>query len=477
MVNTREKERRVAKRGGNEGPADITAELPSKRLRIKVPEANKTMEPNTEDKLSAGLFGDAIGWPKEENKNEEDLDKLDYDEIVNDPDAALDASPEPGEPESKSESSDSEKDPQVFEVTYLMPKAESAGTTPIKLSTRSSFTTFQRRVAECLNVTTLNNYLVSYKFNNRPAKERPQCLDTLVEYQHMLYELCTILESPPAKKGPLPVNIFCSKREETPEQVPVLAKKKGSKASKGRMVETATNNPDAGGEENPNGSGNWKIIRQLREEHACTEHKSHCFVGSDGNHYEILAANLALWATVIARNRATIIDPPPQIKQSLLDWSAKTQGKSTASVGEALILPAAPAIIPPAPAVAPQPTFGAPMANFLGDPLALAAFVSAITTAVRQPAPPPAPVQPPPRPLSPVEPTPDHIDYPLIKDWLESIVDLHPRLNGFERVNELVLPELTYGVLMGLTGINFVDATLLLRRAKEVVRQLVALPK
>src|SRR6185295_19507769 len=73
------------------------------------------------------------------------------------------------------------------------------------------------------------------------------------------------------------------------------------------------------------------------------------------------------------------------------------------------------------------------------------------------------------------------IDFPLIKDCLESIADLHPQLpthigtlltGGFTHVNDLVMPELSYRVLMDVTKINFVDATLLLRKAKDVVHLL-----
>ncbi|KAG9087452.1 hypothetical protein FRC06_002535, partial [Ceratobasidium sp. 370] len=112
---------------------------------------------------------------------------------------------------------------------------------------------FQKLVTQSFKVADLDSVAVSYKLNNRPANQCPQCLDTLEEYQNMLSEVCKALSTLKGnKKSPLPIEIFA--KNATP-----LLRQAFSKTSK-----KPTSNSD-------DEDKNWKILHDLHKEHACQE--------------------------------------------------------------------------------------------------------------------------------------------------------------------------------------------------------------
>ncbi|KAG9089756.1 hypothetical protein FRC06_001401 [Ceratobasidium sp. 370] len=170
----------------------------------------------------------------------------------------------------------------------------------------------------------------------------------------------------------------------------------------------------------------------------------------------------------------------PKLKLTFLDKVAKRCGK--------VVAPPEPI---PAPAPAPAP---APVTGVLGDAAVLTALLNAFA-AVTHPAPPAAPAPVPDAPLAPapaqtatLDNKNDHlIDFPTVGDWIESIADVFPHLNrkahvgvleehGFTHVNNLVMAEVTPWVLTQVTKIKFVDATVLIRKAKEIVQEMCLLP-
>lgn len=109
--------------------------------------------------------------PEADEEDKEPLDEIKYEEIANNSDHWLDQLDQAVEAEDSdlgawfyqtwpcstslahgflscdSTDSDGFKEPQLSELTYLMLKGESMGTTPCKLSTKSSFCQFQACLA------------------------------------------------------------------------------------------------------------------------------------------------------------------------------------------------------------------------------------------------------------------------------------------------------------------------------------------
>jgi hypothetical protein len=122
--------------------------------------------------------------------------------------------------------------------------------------------------------------------------------------------------------------------------------------------------------------------------------------------------------------------------------------------------------------VAPPPP--PPAQNIFGDPAAFGAMIAAIAASVTRP-----PVLAPPVPI-------DHsdqdakLDFPTLRDWLASIVDLQPTLvqyadaleaNGIDRLNYVDNPDLSISTLRAMTGMNFVQASAFLRMGKKACQE------
>ncbi|QRV86576.1 hypothetical protein RhiJN_14594 [Ceratobasidium sp. AG-Ba] len=469
MANTREQKRKSERKERNKhARADSDASAPevkSKRVKLVVS--------NSEDELEAGVFANTtVLAPTElEDEDEEGFSQAEHEEFLQDPDADREASsPVEEQPVLRTDSTDPEPIPRL-DLVYLIPKSGSSGATPCQLHTHVSFHKFRKLLAQSINKTDLDEILVHYRFNNQPANHRPQCLDTLDEYQHMIREVCAMLSTlKKSQKSPAPIQIFCKKRDPTPE--PVQTKKCSSK-SKGR-----TSNSGKDGDSDHEDNKTWKILRDLRKEHSCLKPGHSICYKLDNICYPLTPQDLSMWATVVQNNKATISEPPSKLKLSFLDKVPKARGnaKDPAPV---------PAPVPiPAPAPAPVP---APVPNPLMDPAAMGMFLASMASFGRlfNPAP---PLPPPAELAAPAPATEDDknnhmIDFPTISVWLDSINDLHPKLNlpsyattledsGFILVNHLVLPDLTPQELSKLTKINFVVTSVLIRRAKEIVKEM-----
>ncbi|KAG9088656.1 hypothetical protein FRC06_001932, partial [Ceratobasidium sp. 370] len=223
-----------------------------------VSKRSKKASTASEDELEAGPIVTLEGSAAEyEDEDELDFDELENEEFLADPDADCEAPVAKDQTMERADSTDPEPLAKL-DLLYHIPKAGSVGSTPCHLHSHVSFMKFQRLVAQSFKVADLDSVAVSYKLSNRPANQRPQCLDTLEEYQNMLSEVCKALSTLKGnKKSPLPIEIFCQKRDPTPETS--HPKKRSSKTSK-----KPTSNSD-------DEDKNWKILRDLRKEHACQE--------------------------------------------------------------------------------------------------------------------------------------------------------------------------------------------------------------
>ncbi|KAG8694270.1 hypothetical protein FRC08_008590 [Ceratobasidium sp. 394] len=472
MVNNREKERRGGRKNHQKRAHD-DSESQVLRLKVKRPKKASTA---SEDKLEAGIFNkpaDSTVSGLGDKDAVSNFDQAEQEELLADPNADREPSPGAEEPEEREDSTEPEPLPEI-NLLYHIPKDGSTSSTPCTLPSTVSFMKFRKLLAQKSNITDFDNVEVSYKLNKRPANQRPQCLDTLEEYQHLVQDVCTTLSTlTKNKKSPLPIKVFVKKRDPTPE--PASAKMKSpSKASKKRGA-PSKGTGDSDPESAKSNEKAWQYLRKIKADHLCNicDH-AHCYVLPGNTHHQLTPHDLSVWSVGVEEGRATLSQPPPALKLSWLDQVPKQRGKPTV----------APVLDPvPAPAVplAPAP---APAANPQSDLAAFASVIKDLVTIIRAPiAPPPAPeAAPVPNAAPMAEPGDenDHqLDFPTIRDWIETISDIHPRLvphvdtleeHGFTHVNHLVMPEVTMKVLKDETGINLVDVILLLRLAKNIVR-------
>ncbi|KAG8702645.1 hypothetical protein FRC08_003344 [Ceratobasidium sp. 394] len=468
MTNQRDKECQQARKHAQS--KSNAPESVAKRPRVKE-------GTDSQDEIEHGAF-QAPEAPVEgfEDEHELDFDELEEQERLLDPDADKEVSPEPAGLDSLSEPRGDSTEPEILpelDITYLMPKSGGTATTPCVLSTHASFMKFQGKLVKCFGVDDFNEVDVTYKLNSQLVKDSPMCLDTLEEYRHMLSEVSRLLIRK-GKKSPLPIKIFCKKRDLTPEPIPAKSASifKASKVSK--KCPTAGDNDSVDADDNNSATTpNWKILKTLRKDFACNENNHLlCFNLPTGFHHHLTPTDLSVWALTIAGGRATYSNPPEKLKLTWIEKASKArnQGATQPAVVDA------PAPAPPAPA----PPI-APYAEFATLVTTLVAALRPPVPAPADPAPAPAPI-PVPAPTATKDDTNNHkIDFPAVSDWLTSIVDLFPHLpthigalkaNGFTHVDHLVMPDVTLKEFMEVTKINYVDSKLLIRKANEVVQEL-----
>ncbi|KAH9969229.1 hypothetical protein BJV74DRAFT_799394 [Russula compacta] len=73
-----------------------------------------------------------------------------------------------------------------------------------------------------------------------------------------------------------------------------------------------------------------ELQQQLEKRHYCQQHKKACFVESDGNHYHYTPGDLATWAMLLAKQKATIDDALEALK--LTDKAPRQRAIKTTAV-------------------------------------------------------------------------------------------------------------------------------------------------
>ncbi|KAG9086381.1 hypothetical protein FRC07_013108 [Ceratobasidium sp. 392] len=341
----------------------------------------------------------------------------------------------------------------AFKITYLVPKGSSRICKPLELSSLTGWSTFKTRVAHLMGVDRLELSL-SYQFSNAKSGSLFCTLETLDEYKRLIKDFGMLLKTPSKRKSPLTVQI---KSQVEPDS---KAKAGTSKKSTSKAVSDGESGDDVP-------TPVWKIVGELRDKYtACETHPGTvCYLMGNGEHRDLSVADLTTWATVISHHKATLDEPPAQLK--LADRPPRTRGTS------------------PTKSVAP-PAVAAPVAGF--DPTAIVAMVTAITAGLAQ-VKGGVPAQPAPEPVveRQVVPSGDEqlvldegLEYPTIREWLESIVDVQPRLKtyadalegqGLVRLSDIGNSDLTVPILMQSTGMRFVDASAFIRMGRAALKE------
>ncbi|QRV95901.1 hypothetical protein RhiJN_23919 [Ceratobasidium sp. AG-Ba] len=432
----------------------------------------------SEDELEAGPFDDPAGSVEVGYEDEDamtDFNQAEHEEFLADPNADKEELEE-GE-HAERDSTEPEPVPEV-ELLFLIPKEGSTASTPCKLPSTVSFVKFQKLVSQKANITDFDDVEISYKLNNRPTTQRPQCLDTLEEYQHMVQEVSHMVISLKGnKKSPLPIKIFVKKRDPTPE--PPKSKNTGKGSNKRNHQSKGSTNSD--GETAKSSDNVWMYLRKIKAEYPCGDPgHTHCYILPGNIHHELTTCDFSVWSMAVEEGRATLTQPPPALKLSWLDQAPKQRGMPVAQPPGPVLRPATPALAP-APALPPVAAPAPPASDLASIASIFHDLVAVIQNPVAQPpAPPTLPLPEPAQASQPDDKNDNNIEFPTIRDWVETISDIHPRLKphvttleakGYTNVNHLVLTGLSVKDMKEDTGINLVDIILLCRLASEIVKE------
>ncbi|KZP11789.1 hypothetical protein FIBSPDRAFT_937311 [Athelia psychrophila] len=225
--------------------------------------------------------------------------------------------------------------------------------------------------------------------------------------------------------------------------------------------------------------------QRLEKHHWCQNHKKACFVKSDGSCYHLTISDLATWAMLLSKQKATIDEPPEELN---LTDNVKRQAAAKKAMGSSQVAAdsAPPAWLQQMMAVGMMGYQPPPWAMMTGmfpgaSPTGITPF-----TGSQIPATPthssviPAPAS---SPLSIKRTSP--IDYPDTDDWLESL-DKDPirgkrqldfaqyidslKSNGILDLGDLLA--LSLDKLQELSGMNFGVANRVMNYAKDDTAQL-----
>ncbi|KAF8594903.1 hypothetical protein BDV93DRAFT_564952 [Ceratobasidium sp. AG-I] len=340
---------------------------------------------------------------------------------------------------------------EYFKITYLVPKGGSNVSKQLILLNTRSWSTFQREVAKIMGVD-WKELSVSWRFSSAKSTDPFQSLDSGDEYRAMGVAFSAAVEK--ACKGSASVTIRVKSQIDQP--------KPASTSGCGKTLLKAK--PGAQFDEGDASNAPWKIVGKLQERYTgkCSrpDHSEKpCYVTNDGAHHLLTIANLTTWATVISHGEATYSEPPAVLKLS--DHVPPPRGApSERSDAQGSLSSQAPA-------------------GFMSDPAALSALFGAAVAAGAQAANHAGSST---CSHSTLEAVVDHsqedeaLDFPSLRDWLESITDTQPRLLGYVDVLEdqgltklchVDNSDLTVSTLMAFSGMKFLEASTFLRIGRK----------
>ncbi|KAB5587717.1 hypothetical protein CTheo_8842 [Ceratobasidium theobromae] len=411
---------------------DVGEELESEEEEMEMEEEEKEEEMEEEEEEM-----------EEEEMEEEEMEEEEEDVVVLEEEDVV-VQEEEGEEEVEEEERPKPRravGDKNFVITFLVPK-EKGLCKPFEMDANRSWFSFRNAVARMMSIKRFELSL-SYRFSNAKPSAPYQTLDDSNEFGRMVKSFGEALKRSRKGKSSLSIQLKSQNEPDKPKAI-VKCKKTGRKP-------TVTNNKDS----DSNGdNGDWRIVGKLRQKYlGCAEHpETPCYLTNDGVHHPLSMSDLSTWATVISHHKATLDEPPVELK--LTDRPVKPHGSLSKQPG-----PVA------------QSSVG-----LSTDPASLAALVAAVVAGVTQNKG-TVPTQTAEEPKDTantldVSTLDGNLEFPSLREWLESIQDIQPRLctyvdaleaQGLTHLNHLDNNDLTLPVLMEICAMQFVDASALLR--------------
>ncbi|KAJ7257020.1 hypothetical protein C8J57DRAFT_1649150 [Mycena rebaudengoi] len=213
---------------------------------------------------------------------------------------------------------------EEYSVVYEIPFKNASR--ELILSSSTPFVEFLVKLSVKMEVSVTHlstiGYIPSYK--PKSPKPVPKLLESSEAYERMMEDIDEYRDACRQKnRGKGTVKPFVIRIMDTSEVVDGRASKNSTK-KKDAQPAAPLENTDI---------QEHKLMAELEKKHACQSHTGKaCYVLSSGEHYQYTSADLAIWATLMRRNMATIDKVPDQLKlEDKFDQQRKVKKNAAAA--------------------------------------------------------------------------------------------------------------------------------------------------
>ncbi|EMD30737.1 hypothetical protein CERSUDRAFT_127747 [Gelatoporia subvermispora B] len=208
---------------------------------------------------------------------------------------------------SSSESSSDEE--TVFELPFEVPVGQFVDT--ISVRSNMSWTRLQLDLADKMDLP-YNGLTLGYKFSSDRQSQRPRLLDTASHFLALISNARQQLEGN-GKRKRLVISII--NLTESPAETKSKGGKNISSNSKPKNPKKRISEPqcDENHEVQTSKTGP-QFVPELQARYKCAEHAAWCWIRPDNTHRRLKIPDLSLWAQYISMDRATIEEPPSEIR-------------------------------------------------------------------------------------------------------------------------------------------------------------------